>query len=73
MGKGDGSVRMYMDYRRLNRVIVTDAFPMSRIDDLNDEVSGAARFLTKMDLLKGFHQVPVSDRAREASAFVTPG
>ena len=52
MGKGDGSVRMCTDYRRLNRVMVTDAFPMPRIDDLNNEVSGA-RFLTKINL-KGF-------------------
>ena len=54
MGKGDGSVRMCMDYYRwLSRVTVTDAFPIPRIYDLNHKVSGM-RFLTKIDL-KGFY------------------
>ena len=69
--KGDGAVRLCTDFRRLNQLTVADSFPMPRIDDLVDEVS-SARFLTKVDLLKGFYQVPLSSRAREASAFVTP-
>ena len=69
--KEDGTSRLCTDYRRLNLVTVPDAFPMPRIDDLIDEVS-SAKFLSKVDLLRGFYQVPLSDRAREASAFVTP-
>ena len=69
--KGDGSVRLCTDYRRLNKVTVADAYPMPRLDDLIDEVS-SARYLTKIDLLRGYYQVPLTDRAREASAFVTP-
>ena len=69
--KEDGTPRLCTDYRRLNQVTVEDPYPMKRIDDLLDEVS-AARFLTSLDLLKGFWQVSLTDRAQEASAFVTP-
>ena len=69
--KEDGSPRLCTDYRRLNRVTVEDPYPMKRIDDLVDQVSGA-KFLTSLDLLKGYWQVGLTDRAREASAFVTP-
>ena len=69
--KDDGSPRLCTDYRQLNRVTQEDPYPMKRIDDLIDEVS-SAKFLTSLDLLKGFWQVSLTDRAREASAFVTP-
>lgn len=41
------------------------------MDDSIDKV-GKARYVTKFDLLKGFWQVPLTDRAKEISAFVTP-
>ena len=69
--KDDGTMRLCTDYRRLNQVTQPDAFPVPRIDDTLDAVSGASYF-TKIDLLKGFYQVPLSKQAREASAFVTP-
>ena len=71
VGKEDGTPRLCTDYRKLNQATVEDPYPMKRIDDLVDEVS-AAKFLTSVDLLKGFWQVGLTDRAREASAFVTP-
>ena len=48
-----------------------DAFPMPRIDDLIDKV-GQAKFLTKIDLSKGYWQVPMDEEAIPISAFVAP-
>ena len=69
--KPDKTYRFCVDYRRLNDVTVTDAFPMPRIDDLIDKV-GKAKFLTKLDLSKGYWQVPLDEEAVPISAFVTP-
>ena len=58
-------------FRKLNSVTKTDTFPIPRIDDCIDKV-GKAKYVTKIDLLKGFYQVPLTERAKELSAFVTP-
>jgi len=68
--KPDNTIRFCIDYRRLNAVTVPDAFPMPRIDDLIDKV-GNTKFLTKIDLAKGYWQVPLDDEAVPISAFVT--
>ena len=69
--KAGGDYRLCTDYRKLNGVTVADSYPLPRIEDLIDEVSGAT-FLTKLDLLKGFYQVPLTEEASQASSFVTP-
>ncbi|MDA3086465.1 RNase H-like domain-containing protein [Campylobacter sp. CS_ED1] len=69
--KSNGTYRMCTDYRKINAVTKTDSFPIPRIDDCIDNV-GKAKYVTKFDLLKGFWQVPLTDRAKEISAFVTP-
>ena len=61
---------MCTDYRKVNSVTKTDTFPIPRMDDCIDKV-GKANYVTKFDLLKGFWQVPLTDRAKEISAFVT--
>ncbi|XP_068207747.1 uncharacterized protein [Palaemon carinicauda] len=71
VGKADGKFRMLLDYRKVNIHTKNDSFPLPRIDDCLDQI-GSAKFITKLDLLKGYWQVPLSDRAREISAFVTP-
>ena len=45
---------------------------VARMDDCIDNI-GQAKYVTKFDLLKGFWQIPLTDRAKEVSAFVTPG
>ena len=65
-----GSYRMCTDYRQVNNVTKSDTFPIPRIDDCIDRI-GCAKYVTKFDLLKGFWQVPLTDRAKEISAFVT--
>ena len=69
--KSNGTYRMCTDYRKVNSVTKTDSFPIPRIDDCIDKI-GKAKYVTKFDLLKGFWQVPLTDRAKEISAFVTP-
>ena len=64
----DGTFCMCTDYRKVNSVPKTDIFPIPRIDDCIDNI-GRAKYVTKFDLLKGF---PLTDRAKEVSAFVTP-
>ena len=62
---------MCTDYRKVNGVTKTDSFPIPRIDDCIDKI-GKAKYVTKFDLLKGFWQIPLTDNAKEVSAFVTP-
>lgn len=69
--KPDGSPSFITDYRKVNALTVTDAYPLPRIDDCVDSV-GSATFVTKLDMLKGYWQVPLTDRASDISAFVTP-
>ena len=69
--KPDGSIRFCTDFRRLNSVTVPDAYPMPRIDDLIDKV-GRAKYLTKIDLSRGYWQVPMDQASVPVSAFVTP-
>ena len=66
-----GSYRFCTDFRKVNSVSKTDSFPIPRIDDCIDRI-GSAKYVSKFDLLKGYWQVPLTDRAKEISAFVTP-
>ncbi|KAI5617705.1 hypothetical protein C0J50_22774 [Silurus asotus] len=68
--KPDGTTRFCTDYRKVNAVTKTDAFSIPRVDDCIDKV-GQSKFLTKIDLLKGYWCVPLTERGREISAFVT--
>ena len=69
--KPDGTLRFCTDYRRLNAVTVPDLFPLPRMEDCVDTVGGAV-YVSKLDLLKGYWQVPLTPRAAIISAFVTP-
>ena len=71
--KSNGTYRMCTDYRKVNSVTKTDSFPIRIIDDCIDKVGNSKyMYVTKFDLLKGFWQVPLTDRAKEVSAFATP-
>lgn len=70
--KSDNTPRLCTDFRKVNAVTKPDSFPLPRMEDCVDQVGGA-KFVTKLDLLKGYWQVPLTDRAREIAAFITPG
>ena len=68
--KKNGDARVCSDYRKLNEVTVKDAFPLPRISDCLDAVSGSVFFST-MDLTSGFNQIPVAPEDIHKTAFVT--
>ncbi len=68
--KPDGSYRFCTDYRKVNSLTKPDSFPLPRLEDCVDRV-GSARYVTKLDLLKGYWQLSLTPRASEISAFVT--
>ena len=69
--KADGTFRFCTDFRKLNTVTKTDSYPLPRVEDCIDRV-GKAQYVTTFDLLKGYWQIPLTERAKKLSAFVTP-
>ena len=68
--KHDGGFRFCTDFRKVNDKTKSDSFPIPRIADYIDQI-GNAKFVSTFDMLKGYWQVPLTQRAREISAFVT--
>ncbi|KAL5018579.1 hypothetical protein ScPMuIL_004301, partial [Solemya velum] len=64
------SYRFCVDYRKLNKVTKVDAYPLPRIDDTIDVLSGSQYFST-LDLASGFWQMGLSEKAKEKTAFTT--
>ena len=68
--KKDNSWRFCIDYRKLNAVTRHDAYPLPRIDESLDALTGSQLFST-LDLVSGYWQVPLSPDAQDKSAFIT--
>ncbi|GJR99862.1 putative reverse transcriptase domain-containing protein [Tanacetum coccineum] len=68
--KKDGSFRMCINYRELNKLIVKNRYPFSRIDDLFDQLQGS-RVYSKIDLRSGYHQLRVREEDIPRTTFKT--
>ena len=71
IGKTDCSLHLCIDYRKLNAVTVADPYQMPRVEDLLDQVA-EARWLSKLDLRKGFYQIPMEESIQKKTLFLTP-
>nr|GEW32239.1 putative reverse transcriptase domain-containing protein [Tanacetum cinerariifolium] len=68
--KNDGSSRMCIDYRKLNKLAVKNRYPLPRIDDLFDQLQGSNVY-SKIDLRSGYHQLRVLEEDIPKTAFRT--
>ncbi|GJW20095.1 putative reverse transcriptase domain-containing protein [Tanacetum coccineum] len=66
----DGSFRMCIDYRELNKLTIKNRYPLPRIDDLFDQLQGSSVY-SKIDLRSGYHQLRVRDEDIPKTAFRT--
>lgn len=69
--KSNGELRLCVDYRKVNSVTKTEKFPMPNLTDSIYSARGAKVF-TKLDLVKGYYQIPLDEESREFTAFSTP-
>ncbi|KAJ9517102.1 hypothetical protein QJQ45_002613 [Haematococcus lacustris] len=69
--KKDGTLRMCIDYRALNKLTVRDRYPLPRIDELFDKLAGKKVF-SSLDLQAGYHQIRITEEDVPKTAFLTP-
>ena len=68
--KKDGSLRLCIDYRELNKVTIRNQYSLPRIDDIFDQLQGV-RVFSKIDLRSGYHQLKIRSKDVPKTAFRT--
>ena len=71
IAKKDGTMRMVIDYRALNKITIRDRFPLPRIDDMLDRLKGCTVF-SALDMTYGYHQVRIPSEDAQKTGFMTP-
>jgi hypothetical protein len=69
--KPDGTYRMVIDYRALNKITLRNQTPLPRIDDLLDKLGGS-KYYTALDMVGGYYQIPIAPEDMPKTAFKTP-
>jgi len=69
--KKNGSIRLCVDYRQLNKKIIKDRYPLPLVEDQIDLLQGAKYFST-LDLKNGFFHVYMDEQSRKVTAFIVP-
>ncbi|KYO27325.1 hypothetical protein Y1Q_0021245 [Alligator mississippiensis] len=67
----DGKIHLCIDFQKVNAVAKFDAYPMPRVDELVENI-GQARYISTLDLTKGYWQVLIAPEDQEKTAFATP-
>lgn len=62
--------RLCIDYRKVNKKLIQDKYPLPRMDVILDGL-GRAKYFSTLDLFSGFHQIPIEEESRELTAFTT--
>ncbi|GET52748.1 hypothetical protein PTSG_12973 [Rhizophagus irregularis DAOM 181602=DAOM 197198] len=68
-GKKSGNYRFCIDYRKLNKVTIADAYPLPRIDEQLERIS-SGKWFTSLDLASGFNQIEMAEEDVEKTAFI---
>ena len=68
--KKDGTLRLCVDYRQLNKMTIKNKYPLPRIDDLFDQLKGASIF-SKIDLRSRYHRLRIKDADVHKTSFRT--
>ena len=69
--KRDGSYRLVIDYRKLNAQTIKTSWPLPRISDILQNLSGSC-FFSSLDLCSGFHQMEIEEEDQHLTSFITP-
>ena len=68
--KRDGAIRLCVDMRRVNKAVITDGYPLPRIEDVLDHLSGSEVF-SRLDLKDAYHQLELHPDSRDLTTFVS--
>ncbi|CAF4829920.1 unnamed protein product [Rotaria socialis] len=70
--KKDGSLRLVVDYKKLNAVTIKDSSPLPNMEDTRQKIGRGRSYFSKLDLKSGFYQIPITDQDKKKTAFITP-
>lgn len=65
---GSKEWRLVVDFRKLNKVVINDKFPLTRLEDILDQL-GRAKYFSTLDLSNSFHQIELNETSRHLTAF----